>query len=550
MKKFTFLLFFVSALAYVQAEDVMYTRFSQSTRTLTYYYGVKPSGSNYEQYNPGTGGIRFKEYAKEIDTVVIDASMLNVHPTSLRNMFYGGYINATDSLRLVNLKEIKGLENLQTDEAVTLEDMFYGCESLQSIDLSHFNTSKVKIFSGMFWSCSALQILDLSTFNTSNATKMEGMFGHCYSLTDLDLSNFNTKNVTDMAGMFIRCDALETLDISSFNTGNVTTMESMFSSCAVLKTLDISHFDFSKVTRADHMFQFDHALETIYCNTDFNDLTSLENSDAMFGGCFALVGGNGTTWDTSLPKDKTYARPDGGASAPGYFTAVKEIYATLSYGTLTLYYDDQKHIHHDVLTEWSPAKGTNDLYNNVDKCLSIKQAVLDESMQNARPTTTYDWFYALPNLKEIIHLDYLNTEEVTTMWHMFRASSSLTSLDVHRFNTAKVTNMNYMFAYCSNLTTIYCNEDWSGVENSTYMFAGCEKLNGGNGTPFDTSYIDAVYARPDKAGQLGYFTEIDTQDIEETPSDSLSRGEKILRDGKLLIIIGDKMYDARGAEVK
>ena len=321
MKNFTILLFLMCSVAYAQAEDVMYTRFSQSTRTLTYYYGVKPSGSNYEQYNPGTGGIRFKEYAKEIDIVVIDASMLNVHPTSLRNMFYSGYINATDSLRLVNLKEIRGLENLQTDEAVTLEDMFYGCESLQSIDLSHFNTSKVKIFSGMFYSCAALTSLDLSSFETSAATKMGSMFGHCYSLTDLDLSNFNTENVTDMAGMFIRCDALETLDISSFNTGNVTDMGSMFNSCAVLKTLDISHFDFSKVTRVYGMFQFDNALETIYCNTDFNDLTSLENSDVMFGGCFALVGGYGTTYDTSLPKDKTYARPDDPASSkPGYFT--------------------------------------------------------------------------------------------------------------------------------------------------------------------------------------------------------------------------------------
>ena len=41
------------------------------------------------------------------------------------------------------------------------------------------------------------------------------------------------------------------------------------------------------------------------------------------------------------------------------------------------------------------------------------------------------------------------------------------------------------------------------------------------------------------------------QGIEEvTPSDSPSRGEKILRDGKLLIIVGDKTFDATGKEVK
>jgi hypothetical protein len=41
------------------------------------------------------------------------------------------------------------------------------------------------------------------------------------------------------------------------------------------------------------------------------------------------------------------------------------------------------------------------------------------------------------------------------------------------------------------------------------------------------------------------------QGVEEvTPSDSPSRGEKILRDGQLYIIVGDKTYDARGAEVR
>lgn len=365
-------------------------------------------------------------------------------------------------------------------------------------------------------------IVHLDYLNTSVVTDMSFMFFDCLSLTSLDVTHFNTANVTDMFCMFCRCTSLTSLDVIGFDVSNVTTMSSMFGDCS--------------------------SLRTIYCNRDWSASTVLESFTNMFDKCTSLVGGNGTAFDTNVI-DISYARPDK-AGQPGYFTAVKEIYATLSNGTLTLYYDDQKHIHHDVLTEWTPSKGTNDLYNNVDKCLSIKQAVLDESMQNARPTTTYSWFYALPNLKEIIHLDYLNTEEVTTMWHMFRASSSLTELDVHRFNTAKVTNMNYMFAYCSKLETIKCNDDWSGVENSTYMFAGCEKLNGGNGTPFDTSHINAEYARPDKDGQNGYFTEIDTQGIEETPFDSPSRGEKILRDGKLYIIVGDKTYDARGIEVR
>ena len=35
--------------------------------------------------------------------------------------------------------------------------MFYGCSSLQSIDLSSFNTTNVKNMSCMFWGCNSLE---------------------------------------------------------------------------------------------------------------------------------------------------------------------------------------------------------------------------------------------------------------------------------------------------------------------------------------------------------------------------------------------------------
>jgi hypothetical protein len=52
-------------------------------------------------------------------------------------------------------------------------------------------------------------------------------------------------------------------------------------------------------------------------------MTSVEldelHSANMFYNCFALVGGAGTTYDESHI-NILYARPDGGASHPGYFT--------------------------------------------------------------------------------------------------------------------------------------------------------------------------------------------------------------------------------------
>ena len=40
----------------------------------------------------------------------------------------------------------------------------------------------------------------------------------------------------------------------------------------------------------------------------------------MFDVCHSLVGGKGTAYSSSNPKDKTYAHIDGGTSNPGYFS--------------------------------------------------------------------------------------------------------------------------------------------------------------------------------------------------------------------------------------
>ena len=66
-------------------------------------------------------------------------------------------------------------------------NMFYGCSSLKSIDLSSFNTSNVNNMSYMFRECSSLKSIDLSSFNTSNVNNMSRMFYDCSSLKSINL---------------------------------------------------------------------------------------------------------------------------------------------------------------------------------------------------------------------------------------------------------------------------------------------------------------------------------------------------------------------------
>ena len=143
---------------------------------------------------------------------------------------------------------------VDTGSVVSFYGMFFGCESLTSLDVSGFDTSSAENMAWMFGACSSLTELDLSGFDTSNVTDMDAMFYYCASLTGLDLSGFDTSKVTDMGYMFGYCESLTSLDVSGFDTSAVTSMVCMFQACGSLTGLDLSGFAVSEDTFTDDMF--------------------------------------------------------------------------------------------------------------------------------------------------------------------------------------------------------------------------------------------------------------------------------------------------------
>ena len=355
-------------------------------------------------------------------------------------------------------------------------------------------------------------ITGMSYLNTSEVTDMSYMFAGCEKLTSVDVSHFNTSKVIYMGRMFDLCTRLTSLDLSSFNTSHVAEMRSMFSNCSNLRT--------------------------IYVGSGWSTAAVMYSTE-MFWNCICLVGGQGTTWNSSNPTDKTYAHIDGGTSNPGYFTDGNgpRPYAcyTSSNTTLTFYYDNQRSSR--TGTTYDLNTGGNDTGWDTDGTkTSVTKVVFDPSFAGARPTTTYDWFYGMENLQSITGMSYLNTSEVTDMGSMFTNCKKLTSLDVSHFNTSKVTymnqmfygctgltsldlssfntsnvtNMRYMFAGCTNLRTIYVGNGWStaAVTSSGYMFNNCTSLVGGQGTTYDANHIDKTYAHIDGGpSNPGYFTD-------------------------------------------
>ena len=115
--------------------------------------------------------------------------------------------------------------------------MFRGCEKLESVDVSHFDTSNCTLFQDMFQRCSSLTSIDVSNFDTSKATSIGGMFAYCTGLKELDLISFNTENVTDFGWLVRGCTSLRSLDLINFNTakqkGNQDFFENVSDKCFI-----------------------------------------------------------------------------------------------------------------------------------------------------------------------------------------------------------------------------------------------------------------------------------------------------------------------------
>lgn len=129
------------------------------------------------------------------------------------------------------------------------------------------------------------------------------------------------RNVTAITG-------LENLDTSA-----ATDMKLMFGRCSSIPSLDLDTFDTSNVTNTESMFQYCSKLGKVVVSGAFN-MSKVEKSTGMFTGCTNLVGGVGTVFDKTHT-DKSYARIDGGPSAPGYFTAA----TVLPEGSYCIHFD-------------------------------------------------------------------------------------------------------------------------------------------------------------------------------------------------------------------
>ena len=184
---------------------------------------------------------------------------------------------------------------------------------------------------------------------TKLSTTMANFFSGFTSLTTIEgWDKVDMTSTTNMKGMFKNCTSLTSLDLTLFDTSNITNMSEMFRGCTNLTTITVTTaFVVSNATRGDNMFT----------------------------GCFALVGGHGTTFaskfavDHVTAVDKTFATLDARHGFDGYFTGTATGYnvnsITVNTAPLTTYYVGEKFLPNGLILNvtWDDNVTTQIPYN-------------------------------------------------------------------------------------------------------------------------------------------------------------------------------------------
>lgn len=387
-----------------------------------------------------------------------------------------------------------------------------------------------------FTYCNALVAADLCGFDTSSVTDMEGMFDECSHITSLNLSGWDTSAVTNMVAMFRECNNLPALDLSSFDTSHVTSMYSMFNKNLRLSNLNLVSFDTSSVTNMSYMFNYFNnsgsSPATIYASENF-----VVNSGTTTTGMFSKIyieGGAGTEHlysDSS--SDASYARIDGGPSAPGYFTELPYIakvgnkYCTtlaaalnaienssgelnIVLGSLATQADIGKYSTSGTIiyaiknncgastVNLSVASGvtiyfSGSMANMFEGCTKLKSA--DLRGFNTEPVTGMGSMFNGCTKLESVNLSSFDTHSVTSMTGMFQGCSKLTELDLSSFNLQSVTSMSNMFKSCTQLKHIAFsqNPNTAALRYLNGAFSYCSALTELDLSGFNTSNLEALY---------------------------------------------------------
>ena len=504
-----------------------YAEYDNATGTLTFRYkGVKPAGAydlnegantpewRREQFDDNYGG---KIY---ISKVVFDASFANARPTSCYKWFDG----------CQKLTEIKGIENLNTQNVTDMSSMFSDCQKLTSLDLSNFNTANVEDMRSMFKNCSALtgifasnkfvtdQVIDGSDM-FSGCDKLIGAIKYIGSQTDHHYANYENGYFSPEGGfpayavfdggtrtLTFGCGPSKPAGAYDLNVENNTPGWNAQKENIEKVVFDAS-FANARPTSCYYWFCGCSKLTDIEGIENLNT-ENVTNMNSMFDRCLALTSLDLTNFSTAKVSDMSYMFM-GCSALTTIFVSDKFVTDQVTDGREMFHmcinligaieYDGSKSDHTYANYEngyFSPEGGFHAYaeFNNATGTLTFSRGL-------SKPVGAYDlnegdvqpaWNdEQSTNINKVVFDASFAKARPTSCYCWFYRCENLTKIeDIENLNTQNVTNMSWMFYRCDGLTSLdVSNFNTQKVEDMSEMFSVCSGLKSLNVSHFDTQNV-------------------------------------------------------------
>ena len=141
------------------------------------------------------------------------------------------YLETQQTVEFVSAKQIRFRNSNLRDNMGVKAEGFFSNLHFKAIDISQVDTVEMSDMRAMFANCRTLSV-NLSTINTTNVITMESMFDNFgRDDTVLDLSHFNTSKVKDFSFMFAYYRGKANIDITMFNIKPEAEVYGMFIFC-------------------------------------------------------------------------------------------------------------------------------------------------------------------------------------------------------------------------------------------------------------------------------------------------------------------------------
>ena len=372
------------------------------------------------------------------------------------------------SLTGINISEM-GL----SDSLTSMSETFAGCTSFSRIDFSGFTFKNVTDVSGLLNMGSRSSSLTKVTFDadtdTTSITNMSNMFAGCDSIKTLDLTKFNTASVTNFEGMFNNMPNVETITVSTkFVVADTT--KTMFIGDVKLSGGKTSYVGtnenpLSQYAKIDGWRKQEGYFEGIFNETVLSKrlFQTLFPKDTETTNVEMVSTGSKTLAELEGQPD-VYKRVDIGAensnNDSGFY-----IYAWREGSIVKWWTDADK--------AYMPGDCSSFFKGNT-KLLKFDFSGFDVS----RITNMQEMFSECTGITDIVFGDYFDEAKVTNLKSTFNKCSSMKKYDLSNWNMRSIKDMECAFIENTALETIVLGENCKldACTNLKKTFNKCSKL--------------------------------------------------------------------------